>query len=335
VNLTQGWNQIGNPYNFNIAWSDVLAANPNLQTENTKLRTFEQGSYSQSTPVLKKGEGGFVLVGSAAPLIFPVTKNSSVNNGRIASEEKHNEHNPIDADQWEVQFNLNQNNRTNSYSGIGMQPDALDNFDKYDDITPPRFIDYLELNHSKAFMANPFAKDIVPTADSHTWSFEVESSDHQELASLKWDNSSFGYNEKELFLIDENEGVSINMRTLNSYLFKAPRRFKIIFGGAGYLELEVPNGIGKILSVSPNPSRGEMKIVVSLPGWKKDYRVNIELINLLGQKSADVYSGILDSGSHELLWNGLTPSGDRSPSGIYFLRFLYSDRRSVYRIVLD
>ena len=334
VELPISWNLIGNPYNFNLSWADILNANPSLKALNTKLWTFGASGYTSATTVLKKGEGGFVLATAATNLVFPVAKNNSVNGGRIAEGNLNNE-NPLDADNWEIAFALNQEGKENTYSGIGMQPEALEAFDKYDAIAPPRFNDYLELNHAKTFLANSFAKDIVPTTGSHTWTFMVESSDNKGLASLEWDNSSFGRNEKEMFLFDENERVSINMRTLSSYSFRTSGKFKIIFGSSDYLSKEMPEGEGKILSVSPNPSASEMKIVVSLPGWKKNHRVNIDLINSLGQKITDVYSGDLVSGSHELLWNGFTTNGDRAASGIYFLKLLHSGGVSVYRIVLD
>ena len=232
-------------------------------------------------------------------------------------------------------MNLKQGELVNSISGIGMQSDAKIGFDKYDDVSLPRFIEYIDLNHENVINGNPFSKDVVPTSENYSWKFIVESNDKKEFASIRWDNSYFTGNEKELFLIDENEKVSINMRTLNSYFFKTPGRFKIIFGNSEYFSKEMPNGEGKILSVSPNPSHGETKITVSLPGWGLGYPVSIDLINSLGQKVSAVYSGDLVSGSHELRWNGFTVTGDRPAAGIYFLRFLYSDRRSFYRIVLD
>ena len=30
ISLSQGWNQIGNPYNFNLLWQDILDANDSL-----------------------------------------------------------------------------------------------------------------------------------------------------------------------------------------------------------------------------------------------------------------------------------------------------------------
>ena len=273
-----------------------------------------------------------MLATAATNLVFPVAKNNTVN-GRM-EEENHTNKNPLDADNWEIAFTLKQEGRENAYSGIGMQPEALEDFDKYDAIAPPRFIDYLELNHAKTFLKNSFAKDIVPTIGSHTWSFTVESSDNKELASLEWNNSSFGKNEKEMFLFDENERVSVNMRTLSSYSFKTPGKFKIIFGTPDYLSKEMPDGEGKIISVSPNPSASEMNIIVSLPGWKRNYPVKIDLINSLGQKVTDVYSGDLISGSHELQWSGFNTNGDRPSSGIYFLKLQLTGDASVYRIVL-
>ena len=328
IQLKQGWNQIGNPYNFNIDWSDIQNANSFIGTR--PLKIFTGAPYDNST-VLKKMEGGFVFAEQASILIFPPSKSKT---GRI-SESKTAPSNPFESDSWELALNIKQGELVNSISGIGMQSDAKIGFDKYDDVSLPRFIEYIDLTHENVINGNHFSKDVVPTSEKHSWAFTVESNDKKEFASIHWDNSYFTGNEKELFLIDENEKVSINMRTLNSYSFKTPTKFKIIFGNAEYLFKEMPDGEGKILSVSPNPSHGETKITVSLPGWGKGYPVSIDLINSLGQKVTDVYFGDLVSGSHNLRWNGFTATGDRPAAGIYFLRFLYSDRRSFYRIVLD
>jgi len=43
ITLAPGWNQIGNPYNFNISWADILAANPTKVPSlgaNSKIKVF-------------------------------------------------------------------------------------------------------------------------------------------------------------------------------------------------------------------------------------------------------------------------------------------------------
>jgi hypothetical protein len=101
------------------------------------------------------------------------------------------------------------------------------------------------------------------------------------------------------------------------------------------LEKELPIGSAKIIDVSPNPSQGEMRILFSLPGWKKKYPVSVSLINTLGQKVTDIYSDILLSGSHDVAWSGFARNGERPASGVYFLKLVCSGSTSIYRIVLD
>ena len=56
-----------------------------------------------------------------------------------------------------------------------MHPDALSSKDRYDEITVPRFFDYLEINFMHPeYPAPKFARDVVPTQDQFVWDFVVE-----------------------------------------------------------------------------------------------------------------------------------------------------------------
>jgi len=335
INLIQGWNQIGNPYHFDLSWNDILNddKNKDLKAAMPKFWIFE-GSYSNSSTELKNGAGAFINVVSPVSLYFPVTKNLSINSGRIFNQNAHKPENSIDSENWGVNFTLEQGSINNDYSGLGMNTSALIEYDKFDDVTPPRLFDFLELNHEKKVNSNPLVKDIVPTSESNIWSFHVESSDDKALTRISWDNSYFGINEKEIYFIDESEKISLNMRSMNSYEFTTPRNFRVVYGGIKLISKEIPDGIGKILSVSPNPSDGEAKIMISIPGLNKSHSLRIEILNLLGTSISTIFSGTLPSGTHELLWNVKTLSSDKPAQGTYFVRMICSGHQSIHRIII-
>jgi methionine-rich copper-binding protein CopC len=58
MRLQKGWNQIGNPYNFNVVWSDVKAYNRSPAGLGG-LRVFDRGF--QNTDTLKRFRGAFVF----------------------------------------------------------------------------------------------------------------------------------------------------------------------------------------------------------------------------------------------------------------------------------
>ncbi len=63
MRLTKGWNQIGNPYNFNLYWPDVKAFPGNAGKPLGDLKVYEAGKFGKSE-VLKNFRGGLCVRGS-------------------------------------------------------------------------------------------------------------------------------------------------------------------------------------------------------------------------------------------------------------------------------
>jgi hypothetical protein len=326
IPVTEGWNQIGNPYNFNLKWEEVVARNPDLQLRSLKVFN---GTDFQKETVLNKMEGGFVYAGRSGNLFFPVVKNTSVNGSRTQETAEE----PLDPNGWTVPLTLTQSDLTSSLPGIGMHRDAREDFDRYDDVSMPRFMDYLELNHSKKIHGNAINFDVVPLKDAYTWKFRVESSLDNEEITVSWpETEELIRPDLQLFLLDELENVSVDMRLARSYTFSSARSFKIIYGSEQYLSSELPEGKGKILMVYPNPAREKLAAVVTIPSWNKEFEVSIDLVNALGQSTAVMYSGIMTSGTHTVGWNGFER---RPPAGVYFVRMVCNGQVSIQRIVLQ
>ncbi len=67
----------------------------------------------------------------------------------------------------------------------------------------------------------------------------------------------------------------------------------------------------------PNPFNGETAMLLNLV---EGAEVVVEVFNIRGEKIADLHRGRLESGSHRLVWNGASVSGESSPSGLYLIR---------------
>ena len=168
VELIEGWNQIGNPYNMDIYWSDILNYKKNNKNALDGFKKWE-GDWA-SGEVIKKMEGGFVLAKSPTTLYFPTQKRKPGNkNLRIAAFEK-----KVDELNWEVPFLLQSEEQTCRLAGIGMDEHAKASRDDLDDLTPPRFLDYLEINFNHPEYYYPkFTKDMVRSDAEHVWEFTV------------------------------------------------------------------------------------------------------------------------------------------------------------------
>lgn len=81
----------------------------------------------------------------------------------------------------------------------------------------------------------------------------------------------------------------------------------------------------------PNPFNPETTITYKLP---KSENVKIEVFNLLGQKVTVLVNKKQEAGSHKIIWNGLTSSGKKAASGIYFYRFSAGNFTKVKKMAL-
>jgi len=67
----------------------------------------------------------------------------------------------------------------------------------------------------------------------------------------------------------------------------------------------------------PNPFNTQTMISFDMP---QSATVNITVYNVLGQMVQTLYDGYLDAGTHQLIWDGTSLSGDNVTSGVYFYR---------------
>jgi len=75
----------------------------------------------------------------------------------------------------------------------------------------------------------------------------------------------------------------------------------------------------KIIAAYPNPFNTSTVMEVYIPRiGAMPVTVEIPIYNILGQHVATAYDGKLDSGVHQIEWNGSLHSGRSAPSGLYF-----------------
>lgn len=77
-----------------------------------------------------------------------------------------------------------------------------------------------------------------------------------------------------------------------------------------------------LLQNYPNPFIAETKIPINL---QKATHVRLSIYNIMGQQVAVLFNGYLDTGNHEIIWNGRDIHGQSVSSGIYFIRMKAGD----------
>jgi len=81
----------------------------------------------------------------------------------------------------------------------------------------------------------------------------------------------------------------------------------------------------------PNPFSPETTILYSVKG---EFKVTIEVYNILGQKVKTLVSDKVKSGNHSIKWNGKDEAGRSVGSGIYFYRMTAGKYRATAKMML-
>ncbi len=308
MRLEPGWNQIGNPFPYNMSWSAILSHNNNPPVGEIKIYNAPEVKFV-NTDLLESWKGAFVHndLSSAQELEIPVNLNNS--SGRIETQRIYG--NDIDQTTWFLKLGIKQKNITYQLSGIGMHPDARNSKDWYDDIQPPKWgaNPALYVWHQEYF--NPrFSRDIVPPSDIYTWELTIEAED-KSILSLNWDGESIKHSRAKLFLIDYHTGFVVDMATTNSYTIdpELTRSFEIIFTRDELLlETPLPG------PPYPNPGGSLFYIPVYLA---EPQTVTIDIIDKHGTRADSKKFSAAQPGFYVFEWE----LPEYLSNGIYHLRY--------------
>lgn len=309
MSLSPGWNQIGNPYPVSISWNNTRVGN---ESTIGKVKVFDGTGYTDGD-VLEAYQGGFVFVQGASPISVKVRFNGITTGGRNADEEPSTD---LSKPNWVLPLTVKSNEISNSIGGIGMNENAKIGWDQFDDLNPPRFLDYAELSFQKINTDISFlARDVVSAQDEYVWEFKVLAEGQTTLA---WANESIS-GDKDLLLFDLARQRVIDMKSVGAYSLnpKEGNNFRIYYGNNLH-DLIKPTAIvlGKAF---PNPAQHETAIVFTLPASKSTYQVQLEVYNSVGQLTAILANGMFPEGFYSTVWNS-----ENNNNGLYFYRLTVS-----------
>ncbi len=332
MTLESGWNQIGNPYLFNVDWDDILSVNPSVANLIGNLKIYNANALhlNDESNNLKVWSGGFVHNDSdqSIKISLPVTLKATAG-GRKSDRIILNTN--LDRPDWFLPISVKQGELENQYVGVGMHPEAKLLKDQFDDIVAPRFINYLEFYSYHADYFSPkFGQDVVPTANSFVWDFDFASNVSKETVILNWNNNDFGANDGQLLLFDVSNNNIINMRVSDHYQFnpKEGQHFKILFG---INKSVVTPDINMLGHAYPNPFSSETSIPYVIK--QSNSKVSISILDVMGRSVSYLLNNVLGSGVYEANWNGTNEAGDVVAPGLYLCRIEINGRIITERII--
>ncbi|MFN3530630.1 MAG: T9SS type A sorting domain-containing protein [Bacteroidia bacterium] len=88
-----------------------------------------------------------------------------------------------------------------------------------------------------------------------------------------------------------------------------------------------------VVSAYPNPFAESLNISYHVADVAK--KVNISVINMLGQTVAEVVNGMQEPGLHTTKWDATGANGNRVPVGTYFVRYNIDGKTATQKVVLN
>lgn len=345
ITLTPGWNQIGNPYNFNISWDDVIDEdiNPGSSTELEELRTFKF-TLNPNANVIERFSGGIVMAHSEITLKIPVLKNpvaQRLSNTPIS--DTRTILNPLHYATWRVNLQIESGGMVYSSASFGMDRNAKFGRDSFDRMRMPRFDDpgftYLDLTFEHPEYFYPyFTKDIVPSSDSHIWEFYISSNNGEEDIRVQWDREYFGNGDQELMLFDVEKQRAFDMRKDSIYVSsstKTDRPFRIYYGSKSFIDSVLTPDRILLGEAYPNPFNTLVTIPFTLvdrqQGKADIYQVTLNVYNLMGQEVYRSREKSYQPGFHEIRWDGKDRYGKALAQGTYVYMIQVWDGKRSYQ----
>lgn len=140
----------------------------------------------------------------------------------------------------------------------------------------------------------------------------------------------------ELRVLDSETGRTLRVGTGSFRVRLTPeqptRSLRVVVGTVAYTEAEAPSVKTTALeALYPNPFHEQVKVAYRLA---ETGRVEVAVYDVLGRKVQVLASGRRAAGRYEARWDGRTETGGRAASGIYVVRMQVGDYVAARRAVL-
>jgi hypothetical protein len=357
VTLGPGWNQVGNPFLFPVAWSAVTAEGPSgpVALEPPVAWDEAQGKYrEEDVTVLAPFEGYWVWNPTAQPvdLLIPPDQNGTgpATGAALAAAESR------DSTAWRLQLTAVCGAASDSRNFAGVTAAAREGEDALDRADAPLApgaalsLYFLAADASRRTidLRPPFPDTGDPAARGQRWAFDLVRTGEEALppeVRLAFTGREAVPADVELRLIDRTLERMVDLRQQADYTFVAARRefvaraaearFELIAGTPAFIEA-VRSGLAdrplltRLLPSFPNPvvSTAIIRFETATPG-----RVRLALFDLAGRRVKTLMDEEREPGRYELAWQGGDDQGRSLPPGVYALRLAAPDRTDVRKLV--
>lgn len=332
VTLEPGCNQIGNPFAFPVAWSDVSGSE--VEGVEPPAAFDGEGDYLFDRAVLEPWVGYFVCNGSGETVTLLVPP-------REASDVRPVAESPAS---FEVRLSARSETVRGTSAVIGFAEGARAGRDAFDRTALPAIGEGVSVRVAEA--GEVLARSLKPEgAEGQTWDIEVSASEGvlrggARRVSVALDEEGERPPGFGLYVIDRSLGTALPLVGGAVEVTLRPaepvRALRLIVGTEAYARgasegapLE-PSPFG-LDGAYPNPFSEATSLRYRLAARGP---ATLEVFDLLGRRVRVLAEGVQSAGVHEVRWDGLDADGRRVASGVYLVRLRTDAATATRRVSL-
>lgn len=326
IDLQNEWNQIGNPFNFAVAWDSVTGKGSNVGA----LFDYNGTDYVQAT-TMQPWVGYFVKNTSLNPVTIGIRPAEPGTPGSLPKYSENGTPN-ITSGEWMLQLKSSAGDVKDEYNFIGMKNDASDEFDINDiEESPKQPGEFLKLrfNNMRWDSKPDYYGYDFRSADENgkVWDFELHTNVKEEKVAISIDQFESVPKNFDIVLIDADAKAAIDLRKTSEFSIQSgkneiTKNLRIVIGTKSFIEKN-NFGISTVpleFAVSqnyPNPFNPSTTIKFALP---KSSFVNVTIFDILGKEIKTLVSELKGEGYHFIHWDATNDRNERVASGVYFYR---------------
>ena len=324
--LRKGWNDIGNPFNFNVSWDDIFITSAADTQKIIGPYTYNgQWKIPPQIPVMKPWEGYSLYTESddISLLIPPIVAKQSLEKSLPLPG-----YNDV---LWALSIEAKNDVAVDAANYIGCAKNATMGWDYgYDYVEPPVIGSYISMyfpHRDWDLNAKKYTTDFRSGENGHVWDFEVTANSSAGEIKLLFHKMVNVPPSLSMNLVDVEANISIDLQRDSTYSFwlshqDAIRHFKIIAGDVEFMQehkddLPAEPTDFELVQNYPNPFNSSTMILYEL---KETTQVKLGIYNLLAQQVKLLYNGMQEKGFHQFRWDGRDENGWELGTGIYILR---------------
>ncbi len=330
IPLEPGWNQLANPYAFDLNWFEV-------QTDSgVEIPFTQQDGQFELTTQLASWDGFFVYkdpgTGSGR-LVLPPFETFSTDEGKRGDVQVRTKMDP--ATRIELHASTIGSGLKDHSTVLGIADNAAVGRDQLDYAKPPAFGNYLEIY--SMVDGERLAGSFKPgSEDGQFWDITIRSSASSEAVAVDLLTEMPG--SIHVLDLDNQHALVVDAQRFVADLGEAhsERHFRVINGNEAFAN-SVSDGISlvpldyELAQNFPNPFNPVTHIPYTL---KQQQDVRLEIFNVLGQRVKTLVNGVQASGRYTISWDGRNEQGHAVGNGIYVYRLRAGEFTEVRKMVL-